>query len=182
MTTDRDDGPGLDAGFYAVDADATTREEFLAVVRVYAREVVRNHDLTVDVDALDWTVSERARRRAGAVHHRDGVPERVSIAWALFENRGWGAAAETVRHELIHAHLLNEHGDSSHGGRFEAWARRLRTPVTCELFADPNYWVVCRDCGSELARYRASKLVKNPDDYRCGGCGGRLDSRDAGGE
>lgn len=174
------DDPGLDTEFYAVDADATTPEEFLAVARVYAREVVRNYGLVVDVDTLDWAVSKRARRRAGAVHYRDGDPERVSIAWALFENRGWGAAAETIRHELIHAHLLNEHGDPGHGDRFEAWARRLQTPVTCELFADPNYWVVCRDCGSELARYRESKLVKNPDDYRCGGCGGRLEAREAG--
>jgi len=180
MTADRDD-PGPDTGFYAVDADTTTPEEFLAVARVYAREVVENHGMTVDVDALEWDVSERARRRAGAVHYHDGAPERVTIAWALFENRGWGAAAETVRHELIHAHLLNEHGDPSHGDRFEAWADRLQTPVTCELFAEPNYWVVCRDCGSELARYRASKLVKHPDDYRCGGCGGRLEVRAAGG-
>jgi len=181
MTTDRDD-PALDTGFYAVDADTTTPEEFLAVARVYAREVVENHDLSVAVDDLDWEVSERARRRAGAVRYRDGDPEVLSITWTLFENRGWGAAAETIRHELIHAHLLNEHGDPSHGDRFEAWADRLRTAVTCELFAEPNYWVVCRDCGSELARYRASKLVKNPGDYRCGGCGGRLEAREAGGE
>ncbi|SEW28846.1 SprT-like domain-containing protein [Halobacterium jilantaiense] len=172
------DDPGLDTAFYAIDTDASP-EEFLAVARVYAREVVENYDLSVTVDDLDWTVSKRARRRAGAVRHRDGDPETVSLTWKVFTNRGWGAAAETVRHELVHVHLLNEHGDPSHGDRFEAWAERLQTAVTCELFAEPNYWVVCRDCGSRMARYRKSKLVQNPGDYRCGGCGGRLDAREA---
>ena len=175
------DTPGLDTEFYAIDTDASP-EEFLAVARVYAREVAANHDLSVDVVALDWAVSKRARRRAGAVRYRDGDPETVSITWQLFTNRGWGAAAETIRHELVHVHLLNEHDDPSHGERFEAWADRLQAPVTCELFADPNYWVVCRDCGSEMARYRESKLVKHPEDYRCSGCGGRLDVHAADGD
>jgi len=174
----RTDDPGLDTEFYAIETDASP-EEFLAVARVYAREVVESYELAVDVAGLDWEVSERARRRAGAVRYRDGDPETVSLTWAVFTNRGWGAAAETIRHELVHVHLLNEHGDPSHGDRFEAWAERLQTPVTCEPFAEPNYWVVCRDCGSRMARYRKSKLVKNPGDYRCGGCGGRLDARGA---
>lgn len=168
------DTPGLDTEFYAIDTDASP-EEFLAVARVYAREVAANYDLSVAVDDLDWEVSKRARRRAGAVRYRDGDPETLSLTWKLFTSRGWGAAAETIRHELVHVHLLNEHDDPSHGERFEAWAERLQTPVTCELFAEPNYWVVCRDCGSEMARYRKSKLVKQPERYRCSGCGGRLD-------
>jgi len=171
------DSPGLDTEFYAIDTDASP-EEFLAVARVYAREVAENYGLSVAVDDLDWEVSKRARRRAGAVRYRDGDPEALSITWKLFTNRGWGAAAETIRHELVHVHLLNEHGDPSHGDRFETWAERLQTPVTCELFAEPNYWVVCQDCGSRMARYRESKLVKHPQNYRCGGCGGALRSRE----
>jgi len=173
----RSDGQELDTEFYAIDGDVST-EEFLAVARVYAREVARNYDLSVAVDDLEWEVSKRAKRRAGAVKYRNGDPETVSLTWELFQERGWGAAAETIRHELVHVHLLNEHDDPSHGDRFEAWAAELQTPVTCELFADPNYWVECQSCGSRMARYRKSKLVKNPGRYRCGGCGGELRSRE----
>ncbi|MWG34626.1 SprT-like domain-containing protein [Halomarina oriensis] len=162
-----------DVAYYALDSEVSV-EEFLAVSKVYARDVVRAYDLSVSVSALDWEVSKRAKRRAGAVKHRDGEPLAVSLTWEHFQERGWGAAAETVRHELLHVHLLNEHDDPSHGERFRTLADRLQTGVHCERFADPNWWVVCASCGSRLARYRRSKLVAETEAYRCGGCGGRL--------
>ncbi|MCG1002994.1 MULTISPECIES: SprT-like domain-containing protein [Halobacterium] len=174
-----DEPQTLDTEFYALSSDADI-PEFLAVAKVYARDVVENYDLSVDVTALDWTVSKRAKRRAGAVEYRDGTPETVSLTWAYFQEHGWAATADVVRHELIHVHLLNEAGDASHGDAFREWATELRTSVTCERFADPNWWIVCEFCGSEMARYRKSKLVKHPEAYRCGGCGGRLYAREAG--
>lgn len=157
-----------------------SREEFLAVAKVYAREVVDNHDLTVSVSDLKWDVSDRAKRRAGAVTHRDGDPESVVLTWSQFDESGWAAAAATIRHELIHVHLLNEADDSTHGDRFSDLARKLETDVHCERFSDPEWWVVCKDCGTRLARYRRSKLVKHPIEYTCGECGGdfRVESND----
>lgn len=171
----------LDTDFYAVDEDSTV-DEFLAVAKVYARDVVDSYDLTVTVTDLEWEVSKRAKRRAGAVKHRDDEPETVSLTWEYFQEHGWGATASVVRHELIHVHLLNEADDPTHGERFEEWAETLQTTVTCERFADPNWWVVCEECDSEMPRYRKSKLVKNPEAYRCGGCGGTLSSRRASGD
>jgi predicted SprT family Zn-dependent metalloprotease len=159
--------------YYHLTADATV-EEFLAVSKLYARDVVDRYELTVDVDALDWEVSTRAKRRAGAVKHRDGRPEVVSLTWAYFETMGWDAMAETIRHELVHVHLLNEHSDGSHGERFRRLAETLRTGVHCERFAEPRWWIVCRSCGQTLARYRRSNLVENVESYRCSGCGGAL--------
>jgi SprT-like protein len=167
------DASGLDTDFYEVDADVSPAE-FLAVAKVYARDVVDNYDLSVSVSDLDWEVSKRAKRRAGAVTYRGDDPEAVSLTWEYFQEHGWGATASVVRHELVHVHRLNEAGDASHGDAFQAWADTLQTSVTCERFADPNWWVECRDCGSEMPRYRKSKLVKQPKNYRCGGCGGRL--------
>ncbi|MFB6269463.1 MAG: SprT-like domain-containing protein [Halobacterium sp.] len=177
------DTDGLDTEFYEVAPDASP-SEFLAVAKVYARDVVENYGLNVAVSDLDWEVSKRAKRRAGAVKYRDSAPQTVSLTWEYFQEHGWGATASVVRHELIHVHLLNEDGDASHGDAFREWADRLQTTVRCERFADPNYWVVCRDCDSKMPRYRESKLVKNPESYRCGGCGGVLSSRpaDAGGD
>ncbi len=156
---------------YHIASDATV-EEFLAVAKLYARDVVDRHQLTVTVDDLDWEVSTRATRRAGAVKHRDGRPEVVSLTWAYFETKGWDAMAETIRHELVHVHLLNEHDDGSHGERFRTLAAELRTGVRCERFAEPRWWIVCQSCGARLARYKRSKLVREVESYRCGDCGG----------
>jgi SprT-like protein len=173
--TDRsDDGPvPVDTDYYAIDTDAS-EAEFLAACKLYAREVVDTFGLSADVGALDWDISRRAKRRAGQVRYRDGDPETVVLTWGYFERRGWAAMASTVRHELIHVHLLNEHGDGSHGERFERWAERLDTGVSCELFTTPEWWVVCEDCDAALARYRESKLVRRVEEYRCGSCGGNL--------
>jgi len=72
------DSTRVDPSYYAVDADAT-ETEFLAVCKVYARDVVRAHNLTVDVGGLDWQVSRRAKRRAGQVRYRDDEPEAVVL-------------------------------------------------------------------------------------------------------
>ncbi len=151
---------------------ACSHEEFLAVVKVYAREVVDRYDLTASVSDLSWEVSTRAKRRAGAVRYRDGTPETVVLTWDHFANQGWAATAATVRHELIHVHLLNEDGDASHGAHFRELAERLHTHVHCDRFVPPEWWVVCTGCGARLARYRESKLVTDPAQYRCGDCGG----------
>lgn len=156
---------------YAIGPDCS-REEFLAVAKVYARAVVDACDLTVTVSDLEWEISKRAKRRAGAVKYRDGEPETVVLTWDQFENRGWERMAATIRHELIHVHLLNEDGSPGHGDQFKALADHLETPVHCERFSDPKWWVDCQDCDVRLARYRRSKLVDNPGAYRCGACGG----------
>jgi SprT-like protein len=156
---------------YAIESGCS-REEFLAVAKVYAREIVDAFDLTVTVSNLTWDVSKRAKRRAGAVEYRDGEPERIVLTWEQFADSGWEPMAATIRHELIHVHLLNEGVGPGHGDAFRELASILETPVHCDRFADPAYWVECTDCETSIARYRKSKLVKQPDQYRCRECGG----------
>ncbi len=156
---------------YAI-SQPCTHEEFLAVAKVYAREVVRAVALSVSVSDLSWTVSTRARRRAGAITYRDGEPQSITLAWKQFETQGWEATASTVRHELLHAHLLNEGVGPGHGEAFRRLADSLDTTVHCERFSEPSWWVHCTECDATLARYRRSKLVSNPENYRCRSCGG----------
>jgi hypothetical protein len=75
---------------------ACTHEEFLAVARVYARAVTDAHDLSVPVSRLDWEVSTRAKRRAGAVRYRDGRSQTVVLTWGHFERGGCEAMAATI--------------------------------------------------------------------------------------
>jgi predicted SprT family Zn-dependent metalloprotease len=162
-----------DPEWFDISTDCS-KEEFLSVVKVYARGVVRDYGLDVDVGSLIWEVSTRAKRRAGAVKHIDGQPTSISITWEYFQQNGWIDTASTVRHELIHVHLLNMENDPSHGPRFQEWAERLDTSLHCEIFAEPKWWVVCRSCESEIARYQKSKLVEHPKKYRCQNCGGEF--------
>lgn len=158
---------------YRVEPDCTP-EEFIAAVKVYARDVADLCDLTVPVHELDWEISRRAKRRAGAVHIEGGEPVRVRLTWEYFEREGWAAMAGTVRHELVHVHLLCEDGDGSHGHAFTELAEELDAPRHCRRFAPPKYTVHCEDCSTEYHRYRRSKLVDSVDAYQCGDCGGSL--------
>lgn len=165
------DGVLPDLSAYSI-SQSCTHEELLAVAKVYARAVVREFDLSVTVSDLSWEISTRAQRRAGATTYRNGEPQSITLAWKQFEERGWEATASTVRHELIHVHLLNEDVGPGHGDEFRQLADTLDTPVHCERFSEPKWWVKCIGCDAKLARYRRSKLVSNPGAYQCRTCGG----------
>lgn len=151
-----------------------SKNEFLAASRNYARSVVENHAMDVSVNDLDWQVSYRAQRRAGVMTRRGSEPINIRLTWEYFENMGWDAMASVIRHELIHVHLVSKEGDDSHGKRFKNWAEKLDTPVNCEVFSEPKWWIVCEDCDAKLPRYQTSKVVKFPNRYDCGDCGGDL--------
>ncbi|SEW21900.1 SprT family zinc-dependent metalloprotease [Natrinema salifodinae] len=153
----------------------TLADEILARARIHAREVVDEYDLAVDLAALEWTVSKRAKRRAGACRW-DAARETATIVLArrAYERYEWPAFAGIVRHELVHAWEFQRFGESGHGARFREAAARLDAPRHCEEFADPRYVLRClgADCDWTAKRHRASKPVKAPDRYRCGACGG----------
>lgn len=147
-------------------------DELLAWARTYAGTV----DIDVDLDAVAWAVSRRARRRAGACkYHPDEGTVTVVLSWDSYRSHGWSEVAATVRHELVHAWEFLEFGDSGHGPRFREQADAVDAPRHCEPFADPRYVLRCRaeDCDWSARRYRASTTVTTPGEYRCGDCGGR---------
>ncbi len=42
------------------------------------------------------------------------------------------------------------------------------------LTRQARYRITCTGCGVQAYRQRASKLIRRPEDFRCGRCGGRL--------
>lgn len=158
---------------YQIDPDCT-KEEFIAVAKLYSREVINKHNLQASVGDLTWELSVRAKRRAGAVKRQNGQPYAISLTWDYFKQNGWPAIAATIRHELIHVHLINERSDASHGSEFKTLAKKLDTDVRCETFIEPKWWVVCSDCEIRIPRYQRSKLVKDTENYSCAKCGGSL--------
>ncbi|MEF8976245.1 MAG: SprT-like domain-containing protein [Halapricum sp.] len=149
-----------------------TRATLLDRAAAYAETI----DLDLDTDAIEWDISERAKRRAGSCRY-DRRHDRVTIVltWDAYRELGWERFTGTIRHELVHAWEFLTHGESGHGPRFRRKAAELDAPRHCESFTDGRLRLVCtgEDCSWALERHRASKPVQYPDrGYCCGECGG----------
>ncbi|MFH5844229.1 SprT-like domain-containing protein [Haladaptatus sp. CMAA 1909] len=127
------------------------------------------------VETIEWEVSHRAQRQAGVTKY-DPATEAITIVltWRAYEQHGWEQFSATVRHELIHAWQYHEFGEADHGQTFERWTDALDTTQHCKRFKAPNWWVTCEECGGQLPRFQRSKVVKHPEQYSCGDCGGSL--------
>ncbi|MCU4718896.1 SprT-like domain-containing protein [Halapricum hydrolyticum] len=147
-----------------------TREELLVRAAAYAETV----DIDIDTDTIEWTISERAKRRAGSCRY-DGANGQVTIVltWDAYRAVGWEQFTGTIRHELVHAWEFTHYGESGHGPRFRRKADELDAPRHCESFTDGRLRLACtdEDCSWMTERHRASEPVKYPDrGYRCGDC------------
>ncbi|SDQ32822.1 SprT-like domain-containing protein [Natronobacterium texcoconense] len=166
-----------------MSSDAPTLvDEIVARARIHAREVANgdgDYHLPVDLESLEWDVSSRARRRAGACRwNADREVATIVLARRAYERYDWPAFAAVVRHELVHAWEFQQFGESGHGKRFHERAAELDAPRHCQAFADPRYLLRCLEsnCDWRARRHRASKPVKSPDRYRCGACGGSYEA------
>ena len=155
------------------DSDAPqTESELLDRARRYAATV----DLDVDLDAVSWDVSRRAKRRAGAcVYRRTDNTVTIRLTWAAYRSFGWAAFTDVIRHELVHAWEFLTFGESGHGERFRAQADAVDAPRHCPSFSVPRLQLCCTatGCAWTADRHKASKTVREPEAYRCGDCGSR---------
>jgi len=147
-----------------------TDEEILAHARVHARQVAG--ELAVDLSALEWATSARARRRAGACRWDQTRGVAIIVlsrqAYAAYDRERF---EEVVRHELIHAWEFQHFGESDHGPRFLEKAAELSVPRHCDSFVEPRYRLHCVACAWTATRHCASQPIKTPGRYRCGVCG-----------
>ncbi|ELY93234.1 hypothetical protein C482_19731 [Natrialba chahannaoensis JCM 10990] len=156
----------------------TIDDEIIARARIHAREVVAGTNLTLDLSALEWDVSARAKRRAGLCRWRADCEEAtIVLARRAYERYEWPEFAGVVRHELVHAWEYQQFGESGHGPRFRERAADLNAPRHCRSFSEPRYVLRClgSDCEWAAKRHQASKPVRAPDGYRCGVCGGEYE-------
>jgi hypothetical protein len=108
------------------DTTPSTPTELEERAIAYAKAVIDEFDLEIDLDAVDWTVDETDRRKrlaAQTVYPR--IPQatvgepldweslaqdpscRVELTWNAFEALGWPSYTDTIRHELIHVEQLH---------------------------------------------------------------------------
>lgn len=149
-----------------------TDEHLLAHARVHARAVA--DDVGVDLDAVAWEVSARAKRRAGACRYdRESETATIVLSWRAYRTFDRDEFEAIVRHELLHAWQFQRFGEADHGPRFRERAAEFDVPVHCDAFAEPRYLLRCENerCEWRLERHRASAPVKTPERYACGACG-----------
>jgi predicted SprT family Zn-dependent metalloprotease len=149
-----------------------TRTELLDRSASHAESV----PLDVDHARIDWELSERAKRRAGAcLYDRDTGRVTIRLTWAAYRAYGWASFSGVVRHEVIHAWEYQRFGESDHGDRFRTLADELDAPLRCPAFATPRLRLACTHevCSWTLGRHRASAVVTRPGRRRCGACGRR---------
>ncbi|QSG03374.1 SprT-like domain-containing protein [Natranaeroarchaeum sulfidigenes] len=156
------------------ETDRADRSEavFLDRARAYAQDI----PIDVDLDAIQWTVSHRARRRAGSCRYdSDSGAVTVRLAWDAYREHGWDEMAAVIRHELVHAWEFQQFGESGHGARFRDKADEIDAPRHCSPFSEPRLRLVCtaEDCDWSADRFRASVTVTEPNTRRCGVCGAR---------
>lgn len=147
-----------------------TPDELLSAAKEYAQTV----PITVSLDELQWTVSNRAKRRAGAVKVRKKLRTEeieVDLNWIAYKELGWETFEGVIRHELIHVWQFEEFGAMNHGASFNAKAEELDAPRHCTPFIDHRYELECATCGKAgHGRHQRSKVVKYPENYRHPAC------------
>ncbi len=149
-----------------------------------------------DLDSLDipygkvcrWEINTRAKARWGLCKCLKGGGFVISIAQILLEDDvADQALKDTIVHELLHT----VPGCLDHKGKWKMYAELVNRKLPqytikrtasreekgiAERQVAPiyHYAVKCNGCGTVFQRERESKLIKHPEQFRCGLCHGRL--------
>lgn len=112
-------------------------------------------------------------------------PEIIEFSKQFLETSTDESVRQVVMHEFAHWAVLIETGEiHHHDAVFKAMCRKIgcvadrptsvveRTVSNDKLF---KYIVKCKDCDNEMHYNRAGNVVKHPDWYGCGKCGGELE-------
>lgn len=160
--------------------DDMTRTELHEAIQTYQEWCNDHYDvLNVNLDEVPVELSDQMKRTAGKVIHVKGSDKVKCIRYALkaYETWGWKQFAETIRHELIHVHTVQNYQKGGHGRLFKTLVEPLETHRHCETFSEneAKYVLYCTECDKDVAyRYKKSKIVKQPSRYQSGCCNASL--------
>lgn len=130
----------------ATDDTSETPTALLDRAQQHATNVAAAHFPELPVDAIEWDISKRAQRTAGATRYGPESDEiAISLTWDAYDSQGGEQFSSTVRHELIHTWQYHGFGEADHGRTFARWTDALDTSQYCERFKSPNWWVICTE-------------------------------------
>lgn len=136
----------------------------------------------------NWTVNARAKCRLGQCRKITLGLFDISISERLLMDEvDDQIILNTIMHELLHT----VPGCFMHKGKWKLYAEYINKKLpqyTVKRVAKESetgivierkkpvyrYILRCTKCGQEIRRQKMSKLVQNPQRYRCGKCGGIL--------
>ena len=112
-------------------------------------------------------------------------PQVIEFSRQFLETSTDESVRQVIMHEFCHWAVLVETGQPhGHDAAFKAMcchigcnANRPQVKVERTVSDDQlyKYIVKCKDCDNEMHYNRAGKVVKHPDFYGCGKCGGSLE-------
>jgi hypothetical protein len=173
--------------------------------RTYGVAVVRSDGWplsALDLSAIAWATTTRTRRRNGRCKYEPDGTCVITIAEHVYEQGGFAACEEIVRHELVHAWQHQHRGERAvvsddganivdgattaktvrvepgHGPSFRVWVDPLDLSGRCSTpyergRADYNYVVECPDCGEWWGKFRLCKTVRQAAHGKVGATGYR---------
>ena len=160
--------------------DDLTQHRLRLAIEEYQQWCADNYDvLNIDLDGIPVEISTKMKKTAGkvlAIQASDQV-ELIRYAYGAYKKWGWEQFAETVRHELIHVHTIQNYQKGGHGRLFKSLVEPMNTHRHCESFStdEAKYHLFCTECDKLVAhKFRRSKTVKQPENYRSRCCNAPL--------
>lgn len=159
--------------------DDMTEAELTAAIREYQEWCSEYYPVEIDLDGVTIDISRKLKRTAGFVRSKKGTGhvKMIRYAWKAYQKWGWEKFAETIRHELIHVHTVQNYQEGGHGRRFKRMVEPMDTTRHCESFAEDEakYHIYCTGCGELTGRkFRECKTVNQPERYRTRCCKANL--------
>lgn len=123
---------------------------------------------------------DRAKSRLGLCRH-EKWGNYITIATRLVERHSDKEIKDTILHEFLHT----EPGCRNHREKWKAYARkfdvlgyhiqRCSNLKETDEEASYKYFVKCSGCGRVVRRRVRCDIIKHPEYWRCGKCGGKFE-------
>ena len=166
--------------------------------KVYENCLTMMDEIGIDYgNIVEVSVNKRAKNRWGQCRHKrvgslNGKPKlihMINISEILLDER---VPIDGLQNTIIHEILHSCPGCYDHGSEWKKRAAKVKRELgynikTCgsaidkgvsnEVISDyikPKYIVVCEKCGREVKRTRMCSIIKEPELWSCGKCGGNF--------
>jgi predicted SprT family Zn-dependent metalloprotease len=134
----------------------------------------------IDLSKIEITVTARMTRAWGKFKVKrspEETEQQLRISRNAIDEHGFDEVKQTIRHEAVHAYQHQNDYGLSHGFSFTRWCDEFDISVHKDNPSkEANYHIICENCGIVGKRQQRSKIVKNPERYKCGKCGEKLRS------
>lgn len=144
-------------------------------------EEIKRAGIRPSLEIFSYEFNGRAKKRLGCckkTYQGGTLGFKIEIS-----NRLMTSEEKKIKEVLIHEILHTCKGCFDHGQRWKHYARIMnkvygynisRTADAGAVEDEYKYKIICQRCGIVSYRIRKTKVIDQPENYRCSKCGGRL--------